>query len=164
MVIVGAGGRHIAEADALEPRVRLHDVQRRIGAGIPAQDPSMGAGQDVRRDRRGRSGGRHAGRSAVRARRGLAIASRLNGVTMQDSNTANMMFPVAKTIAILSEFTTLEPGDMIALGTPPGVGHARRPPVWMKPGDVVEVEIEGIGLCRNPIVAEGDGAMTEAAE
>ena len=51
-----------------------------------------------------------------------------------------------------------------ALGTPPGVGHARRPPVWMEPGDVVEVEIEGIGLCRNPIVAESDPAMTEAAE
>jgi 2-keto-4-pentenoate hydratase/2-oxohepta-3-ene-1,7-dioic acid hydratase in catechol pathway len=69
-----------------------------------------------------------------------------------------MIFPVARTIAIVSEIMTLEPGDMIAFGTPPGVGHARKPQVWMKAGDVVEVEIEGIGICRNPIQAEGDEA------
>lgn len=87
---------------------------------------------------------------------GLRIQSRLNGQIMQDSNTSDMIFPVARTIAILSEVMTLEPGDMIAMGTPPGVGHARKPPVWMRPGDVVEAEIEGIGLCRNPVVAEAD--------
>ncbi|MBC7154848.1 MAG: fumarylacetoacetate hydrolase family protein [Rhodobacteraceae bacterium] len=85
---------------------------------------------------------------------GLRIQSRLNGQIMQDSNTSDMIFPVARTIAILSEVMTLESGDMIAMGTPPGVGHARKPPVWMRPGDVVEAEIEGIGLCRNPVVAE----------
>jgi 2-keto-4-pentenoate hydratase/2-oxohepta-3-ene-1,7-dioic acid hydratase in catechol pathway len=87
---------------------------------------------------------------------GLRIQSRLNGQIMQDSNTSDMIFPVARTIAILSEVMTLESGDMIAMGTPPGVGHARKPPVWMRPGDVVEAEIEGIGLCRNPVVAEAD--------
>jgi 2-keto-4-pentenoate hydratase/2-oxohepta-3-ene-1,7-dioic acid hydratase in catechol pathway len=86
---------------------------------------------------------------------GLRIQSRLNGQTMQDSNTSDMIFPVDETIATLSEIMRLEPGDMIAMGTPPGVGHARKPPVWMKPGDTVEIEIEGIGICRNPIVAEG---------
>lgn len=86
---------------------------------------------------------------------GLRIQSRLNGQVMQDSNTSDMIFPVAETIATLSEVMRLEPGDMIAMGTPPGVGHARKPPVWMKPGDTVEIEIEGIGVCRNPIVAEG---------
>lgn len=86
---------------------------------------------------------------------GLRIQTRLNGQVMQDSNTSDMIFPVAETIATLSEVMRLEPGDMIAMGTPPGVGHARKPPVWMRPGDTVEIEIEGIGICRNPIVAEG---------
>lgn len=86
---------------------------------------------------------------------GLRIQSRLNGKVMQDSKTSDMIFPVADTIAILSEVMQLESGDMIAMGTPPGVGHARKPPVWMKPGDTIEIEIEGIGICRNPIVAEG---------
>lgn len=85
---------------------------------------------------------------------GLRIQSRLNGQIMQDSNTSDMIFPVADTIELLSEVMTLEPGDMIAMGTPPGVGHARKPPVFMRPGDVVEIEIEGIGICRNPIKAE----------
>lgn len=85
---------------------------------------------------------------------GLRISTDLNGETMQDANTSDMMFTTARTIAILSEFMTLEPGDLIALGTPQGVGHARTPPVWMKPGDVVTIEIEGIGQLRNPIEAE----------
>ena len=70
---------------------------------------------------------------------------------MQSSNTSNMIFDVPRTIEILSAIMTLEPGDVIAMGTPPGVGHARKPPVWMRDGDVCEVEIEGIGILRNPI-------------
>lgn len=86
--------------------------------------------------------------------RGLAIGTRLNGETMQASNTDNMLFDVPRTIAILSEIMTLEPGDVIATGTPEGVGHARTPQVWMRPGDRVEVEIAGIGVLANPIAAE----------
>ena len=82
---------------------------------------------------------------------GLAIRSRLNGEVMQNANTRDMLFPVAETIAILTEGMTLEPGDVIATGTPAGVGHARKPPVWMKDGDVIEIEIEGVGVLRNPI-------------
>ncbi len=82
---------------------------------------------------------------------GLAIRTRLNGELLQDGDTADMIFPIASTIAILSEVMTLEPGDVVATGTPKGVGYARTPPVFMRPGDVVEVEIEGIGVCRNPI-------------
>jgi len=82
---------------------------------------------------------------------GLDIQCRLNGNVMQDDNTANMLFPVAEAIEILTECMTLEPGDVIVTGTPSGVGHARKPPVWMKDGDVVEVEIEGMGVLRNPI-------------
>jgi 2-keto-4-pentenoate hydratase/2-oxohepta-3-ene-1,7-dioic acid hydratase in catechol pathway len=85
---------------------------------------------------------------------GLAIATRLNGQAMQSANTRDMIFGVAETIELLTECLTLEPGDVVVMGTPAGVGHARRPQVWMKPGDVVEVEIEGIGVLRNPIEDE----------
>lgn len=85
---------------------------------------------------------------------GLRIQSRLNGRIMQDANTSDMIFPVAETISMLSELMTFEPGDVLVMGTPSGVGHARRPPVWMKDGDVIEVEIESIGVLSNPIVDE----------
>jgi len=65
-----------------------------------------------------------------------------------------MIFSTAKTIAFLTEFMTLEPGDVIATGTPSGVAHARKPPAWMKGGDKVEVEVDGIGVLTNPIVEE----------
>lgn len=86
---------------------------------------------------------------------GLRIQSRLNGTVMQDADTSDMIFPVDETIALLAECMTLEPGDVIVMGTPAGVGQARTPPVWMKAGDVIEIEIEKIGVLRNPIVAEG---------
>ena len=86
---------------------------------------------------------------------GLHIESRLNGQVMQSADTADMIFPVAETIALLSACLTLEAGDVIVMGTPAGVGQARTPPVWMKAGDVCEIEIEKIGVLRNPIVAEG---------
>jgi 2-keto-4-pentenoate hydratase/2-oxohepta-3-ene-1,7-dioic acid hydratase in catechol pathway len=87
--------------------------------------------------------------------KGLKIETRLNGMVMQSDNTNNMMFPVAETLVYLTQGMTLEPGDIIFTGTPSGVGHARKPnPVWMKHGDVCEVEIEGIGTLRNPIVDE----------
>jgi len=82
---------------------------------------------------------------------GLKISSRLNGNVMQESSTSNMIFPVAETISLLSKCMTLEPGDVIAMGTPEGVGHARKPQVWMKPGDTIEIEIENIGVLANPI-------------
>jgi acylpyruvate hydrolase len=85
---------------------------------------------------------------------GLTIQSRLNGQVMQSDNTRNMMFQVADTIATITAAITLEPGDMIVMGTPSGVGYARKPPVFMKAGDVIEIEIEGIGTLRNPIIDE----------
>jgi 2-keto-4-pentenoate hydratase/2-oxohepta-3-ene-1,7-dioic acid hydratase in catechol pathway len=81
----------------------------------------------------------------------LGIRLRLNGETMQDSTTAQLIFGVPYTIAYLSRICTLEPGDLIFTGTPPGVGMARTPPVWLKAGDVVEVEIGGLGVLRNPV-------------
>lgn len=84
---------------------------------------------------------------------GLQIQSRLNGQVMQSANTADMAFGVARTIALLSESLTLEPGDVLVMGTPGGVGYARTPPVWMKAGDTIEIEIEGIGTLSNKVTA-----------
>ncbi len=81
----------------------------------------------------------------------LHIESRLNGQVMQSASTSDMIFSVAETIKLLAECLTLEPGDVIAMGTPADVGQARNPPVWMKAGDVIEIEIEKIGLLSNPI-------------
>jgi acylpyruvate hydrolase len=90
-----------------------------------------------------------------RGGKGLKIETRLNGKTMQSSNTDLFMFPVAESLVYLTEGITLEPGDILFTGTPSGVGHARKPePVWMKAGDVAEVEIQGIGTLRNPIEDE----------
>ena len=85
---------------------------------------------------------------------GLKIQGRLNGEVMQDANTSDMIFSVAETIALLAEVLTLEPGDVIVMGTPAGVGQARTPPVWMKAGDRYEVEMERVGVLSNPIVDE----------
>jgi acylpyruvate hydrolase len=82
---------------------------------------------------------------------GLKIESRLNGQVMQSANTTDMIWGVAETIALLTECMTLEPGDVIVMGTPAGVGQARTPPVWMKHGDTIEIEIEHVGLLTNPI-------------
>jgi 2-keto-4-pentenoate hydratase/2-oxohepta-3-ene-1,7-dioic acid hydratase in catechol pathway len=85
----------------------------------------------------------------------LPIRFRLNGETMQDSNTDQLIFPIEVLVAYVSQVCMLEPGDLIYTGTPSGVGFARKPPIFLKPGDVAEVEIEGLGVLRNPVVAEG---------
>ncbi len=163
MVMMGRGGKHISEAEALDHVFgytvfndgSVRDYQRKTHQWTPGKNfdatgaigPVMVTPDEL-----------------PEGATGLKIHSRLNGSVMQDSNTEDMMWPVAKTIATISEFTTLEAGDLIAMGTPPGVGHARTPPVFMVPGDVVEVEIEQIGICRNPVVGEQDASKNEAAE
>jgi acylpyruvate hydrolase len=87
----------------------------------------------------------------------LEIETRVNGVTVQHSTTANMVFSVAALISLLSEVMTLEAGDIIATGTPGGIGGAQNPPRFLKDGDVVEVEIERLGCLRNPVVAGPEG-------
>lgn len=84
----------------------------------------------------------------------LRLALKVNGQTMQDASTALMIFPVAALVSIVSSLVTLEPGDIIVTGTPQGVGHARKPPIYLKPGDMVEAAIAGIGVLTNPVVAE----------
>ena len=82
---------------------------------------------------------------------GLHIESRLNGKVMQSASTTDMVFHVAPTIAMMSACMTLEPGDVIVMGTPAGVGYARKPPVWMQPGDTIEIEVEGLGILSNQV-------------
>lgn len=84
----------------------------------------------------------------------LGVRCRVNGQTMQDGNTRDMIFSVARLVSDLSQGTTLLPGTVILTGTPSGVGMARKPPVWLKHGDVVEVEIDRIGVLRNRVVFE----------
>ena len=91
----------------------------------------------------------------IRDPHALRIRLRLNGATMQDSSTAQLIFGVDALVAFLSETVTLEPGDVVATGTPAGVGFARTPPVYLKPGDIMEVEVEGLGILSNPVLADG---------
>jgi 2-keto-4-pentenoate hydratase/2-oxohepta-3-ene-1,7-dioic acid hydratase in catechol pathway len=84
----------------------------------------------------------------------LAISLTLSGEVMQSSNTGNMIFKIPQLIAFLSSVFTLEPGDIISTGTPAGVGFARKPPRWLRPGDEVIVRVEGIGELTNPVIAE----------
>ena len=85
---------------------------------------------------------------------GLNIQSRLNGQVMQNANTKDFLWGIAETIMLITECMTLEPGDVVITGTPAGVGYARNPPVFMKAGDICEIEIESIGVLQNTIVDE----------
>jgi len=153
MVILGRGGRHIAKADALSHVFgytvfndgSVRDYQRKTHQWTPGKnfDATGAIGPIVVTPDELPLGAA-----------GLKIQSRVGSEILQSANTSDMMWPVAEAIAIISEYATLEPGDLIAMGTPPGVGHARTPPRWLLPGEVVDVEIEGIGTCSSPIVAE----------
>jgi 2-keto-4-pentenoate hydratase/2-oxohepta-3-ene-1,7-dioic acid hydratase in catechol pathway len=84
----------------------------------------------------------------------VSLVTRLNGVEVQRTTTDLMIFPIPRLISFVSRFMTLEPGDVIVTGTPGGVGFKREPALFMKAGDVVEVEVEGVGVLRNPVVKE----------
>jgi 2-keto-4-pentenoate hydratase/2-oxohepta-3-ene-1,7-dioic acid hydratase in catechol pathway len=152
-IVIGKGGRHIPEAKALDHvfgytlfnDVSVRDFQRKTTQWMPGKnfDSTGPLGPWV-----------VTADELPPGASGLRITTRVNGETMQDSNTSDMIFSTANIIATLSEFMTLEPGDVIATGTPSGVAHARKPPAWMKAGDTVEVEVEGIGVLSNPIVDE----------
>jgi 2-keto-4-pentenoate hydratase/2-oxohepta-3-ene-1,7-dioic acid hydratase in catechol pathway len=151
-VVIGRGGRHISEERALEHvagYLNLNDVT--------ARDLQRLDGQWVR----GKSCDTFApmGPALVTADevpdpQNLAVRCRVNGQTVQESNTNQMIFTVAHLVAFVSEFTTLETGDVIATGTPPGVGVWKKPPQFLQPGDRVEVEIEGLGVLRNSVEDE----------
>ena len=150
-VVIGTGGRDISESRALEHvfgytianDVSVRDVQRTWHGGQWFKGKNFDTHLPL--------GPWIVTRDEIPDPQVLRITTRLNGVTKQDSNTRNMVFPVARIIAELSAGLTLYPGDVIITGTPEGVGMGRKPPEWMKPGDVIEVEIERIGTLRNVI-------------
>ncbi len=154
VVVIGAGGRYIAEEKALEHvggyccgnDVSARDWQLRKPGGQWLLGKSFDTFAPV--------GPALVTADEISAPGRLAIQLRLNGRVMQQSNTANLIFPVAKLIAYVSQVCTLVPGDLIFTGTPPGVGFAKQPQVFLKPGDTVEVEIERIGVLRNPVTSE----------
>lgn len=153
MAVIGKRGRHISQADALDHVFgyalfndgSIRDYQRKTAQWTPGKnfDRSGSMGPDVITTDELPAGCT-----------GLRIQSRINGEVLQDANTDDMVFSVARTIEAISEYSELEPGDLIAMGTPPGVGHARKPPKWMKAGDTVEIEVERFGILANPIVDE----------
>ena len=162
MVIIGKGGRHISEADALDHIFgytifndgSVREYQRKTHQWTPGKnfDATGPIGPTVVTPDELPEGGT-----------GLKIESRVGDEILQSATTSDMLWTTARTIATISEYSTLEPGDLIALGTPPGVGHAKKPnPRWLRPGEVIEIEIEKIGVLANPIVAEED--LAKAAE
>jgi 2-keto-4-pentenoate hydratase/2-oxohepta-3-ene-1,7-dioic acid hydratase in catechol pathway len=83
-------------------------------------------------------------------------STRINGTELQNGNSNDLIFDVPTLISYISSFTPLVPGDIISTGTPQGVGFTRKPPIYLRPGDVVEIEVEGIGVLRNPVIAEAE--------
>jgi acylpyruvate hydrolase len=153
VAFIGKTGRHIPRASALEHvagysvfnDVSIRDYQMKttqwtVGKNFDGSGPFGPAFVSADELPAGASG--------------LKIQTRLNGEIMQDADTSQMIFGVEETIYLLSQCFTLEAGDILVMGTPSGVGNARDPKIFMKPGDVCEVEIEGVGLVRNPVVAE----------
>jgi 2-keto-4-pentenoate hydratase/2-oxohepta-3-ene-1,7-dioic acid hydratase in catechol pathway len=152
VIVVGKKGRHLSAAGAL-----AHVAGYAVGHDVSARDWQLK--KDGKQWMVGKTFDTFApvGPELVTADEvpdphALPIRLRLNGATMQDSSTKQLIFGVGEVLAYLSQVFTLEPGDLIFTGTPPGVGVARKPPLYMKGGDVVEVEIEGLGLLRNPVV------------
>jgi 2-keto-4-pentenoate hydratase/2-oxohepta-3-ene-1,7-dioic acid hydratase in catechol pathway len=150
-VVIGTAGRDIAEADALD-----HVFGYCCANDVSARTAQMATGQFIR----GKSfdgfcplGPAIVTRDEVADVQNLGIRCIVDGRTLQDGSTTDMIFTVATLVAHCSAATTLEPGDVILTGTPSGVAMGRKPPPWLQPGQVCEVEIEGIGRLANPITA-----------
>ena len=150
-IVIGAGGRYIRAEDALDAIagfVVLNDASCRDWQRAGSQ---WTAGKNF-------TGSMPIGPEVVTTDEvdvsDLAISSTLNGTVMQSARTSQMLVSVPAAVEFFSSFTRLAPGDVIATGTPGGVGFARTPPVWMEPGDVIEVTVEKVGTIRNRIVAE----------
>lgn len=150
VAVIGKRGKHIAPEDALAyvaayslfNDVSVRDYQRRT--------PQWTVGKNF--DTSGPFGPWLVTADALPpGARGLRIRTRVNGDTRQDANTDDLVFDVQTLIATLSQAFTLEPGDLIVTGTSAGVGGARKPPLWLRAGDTVEIEMEGIGILRNAI-------------
>ena len=161
-VVIGRPGRHISEADALDHVAGyscFNDASVRDYQGHSSQ---FGPGKNFWRT--GGFGPFLVTPGEVPDPQDLPIGTRLNGEAVQQSHTSQMTYPVRELIAYLSRIHPLQPGDVIATGTPSGVGVARDPQLFMKPGDVVEVEIGSVGVLRNGVVDEADAGSTGLQE
>jgi len=154
VIVIGKAGRRIPEARALD-----HVAGYSVGHDVSARDWQLE--KDGRQWMVGKTfdtfapvGPTLVTRDEVPDPHKLGIRLRLNGKTMQDSSTEQMIFSVAQLVSYLSIIFTLEPGDLVFTGTPPGIGHALKPPVYLKPGDVTEVEIDSLGMLKNSVVGE----------
>lgn len=152
VIVIGKRGRHLSEQAALE-----HIAGYTAGHDVSARDWQLK--KDGKQWLAGKTFDTFAPLGPVLVTKdeigdphNLAISLRLNGTTMQNSNTSQMIFTAGQIVSYLSQVVTVEPGDLIFTGTPPGVGFTRKPPVFLKAGDVVEVEIENIGVLRNFVV------------
>jgi 2-keto-4-pentenoate hydratase/2-oxohepta-3-ene-1,7-dioic acid hydratase in catechol pathway len=151
-VVIGRAGRHIPESDALSHVAgyacyndgSVRDWQRHTTQFTPGKN-FVGTGA---------FGPWLVTSDEAKGILNSTIETRLNGQQVQRASIADLVFGIPELIHYISTFTELVPGDVISTGTPGGVGAARKPPLWMKPGDMVEVEIEGIGVLMNPITAE----------
>lgn len=155
-VVIDRSARDVAEEDAMDivrGYLCFNDVSARR---VQADDGQWTRGKSF--DSFAPIGPRLVPATEIMDPHALGIRCRVNGVTVQESNTRNLIFSIPQIIAAASRATTLRPGDVIATGTPGGVGMARDPQLWLQPGDVVEVEIDQLGVLRNPVVAAADQA------
>ncbi len=162
-IIIGRRGKYIAEEDALS-----YVAGYTVGNDVSARDLQFRTSQwttGKMLDTFCPLGPALVTRDEVADPNQLAIKTTLNGQVMQDGNTADMIFRVPFIVSYISEIATLEPGDVILTGTPPGIGNTRTPQVFMKPGDTITVEIERVGKLTNPVVAEVElGKLSLAAK
>lgn len=153
VAVIGVGGRHIPRARALDhvagysvfQDASVRDLQRRTSQFTPGKcmDGTGGFGPElVTAD------------ELPAGAAGLRLTTTVSGAVLQDASTSQLLFDVADLVAVVSSLMTLQPGDCIVTGTPGGVGMARTPPRWLRPGDTVAVTIEGVGTLTNPVVAE----------
>ena len=154
VIVIGKKGRKISEANALD-----HVAGYSVGHDVSARDWQLE--KDGKQWMVGKTFDTFAPIGPVLVTKdevadvhNLGIRLRLNGKTMQNSNTKEFIFSVPQMVSYISQVITLEPGDLIFTGTPPGIGHALSPQVYMKPGDVAEVEIDGLGTLVNPVISD----------
>ncbi|MFA5496374.1 MAG: fumarylacetoacetate hydrolase family protein, partial [Porticoccaceae bacterium] len=152
-IVIGRKGRHIAQRDALSHVAGYTLFNDGSVRDFQFKAPQWTMGKNF--DNTGACGPWFVSADELPAGAdGLTLQTRVNGAVVQNSNTSDMIFDVSQLISIASNVMTLKPGDMIVSGTPSGVGFARKPPVFLQPGDICEVSAEGLGVLRNPVIDE----------
>lgn len=151
--VIGRGGRHIPVSGALDHIAGFTCFQDASVRDIQLKH-SLAAGKNFLAT--GGCGPWIVTRDEIPDPGHLFLKTRVNGVELQNGNTDDLIFDVPTIISYISSITKLAPGDIIATGTPKGVGFTRKPPIWLKPGDDVEIEVQGIGVLRNWVIAEAD--------